>query len=335
MHGAGMALLRLLLSTSISVVVAGLVVLGLAADTLNIWLLSFVYSFRIYIGAVTILIGTLAILIYRRNFVAYALVFVATSSTLYAYIDSRAFSPGLLFGATIDAEPNLRVVSFNVLGDNPHGARIVEILSELDPDIAIILEARALRTELDGLSETYPYRIGCGEVMRRCDSLILSKYDIENREVHDLSVLSPDRLLSGDIIFEGVAIRVASAHLTKPYYDGRQRSEIWEVVRRFLDYQGNLILAGDFNSSFLQPSTRRIPDLLNLQTGPSEPASWPIAAGRWGIAIDHILARPPLQIVQTRQIEDNAGSNHFGLYADIFVPGTVGRGPENVVATAP
>lgn len=319
---SGLSLYRLLLSTCVTMVAAGFVMLGLMADALNVWLLSFIYSFRIHIGVVGVLVGLVAILLYRRNYLAYALVAVGIGSTGLAWVEARAFTPWPWSTAVATTEPNLRVMSFNVLGENRQGARLVSIIREIDPDVAIILEANAVLLQLPDLTEIYPYRIGCGEIDRGCDSLMLSKYPLENRKAITLSHLSHRRFLMADLTFRGVPIRVASAHLTKPYFENAQRSEIWEVIRHLYKHEGNLILTGDFNASFLQPSTRRIPELLDLRTGPFEPATWPIRAGRFGIAIDHILARPPFVITETHRISQNAGSNHYGLYADIHVPGT-------------
>ncbi|WP_424932489.1 endonuclease/exonuclease/phosphatase family protein [Amaricoccus macauensis] len=311
---------------------AGLVTVGLMADTLNIWLLSFIYSFRIHIGVVGILCGIAAIIVYRRNYVAYLIVAVGIGSTVFAWYEARAFSPWPSFGASASTTPNMRVMSFNVLGDNRQGPRLVSIIRDIDPDVAVILEANALLLELPELSQTYPYRVGCGELDRGCDSLILSKYPLENRKALTLSRLSQKRLLMADLVYKGVPIRITSAHLTKPYYDDIQRSEIWEVIRHLNRYEGNLILTGDFNASLMQPSIRRIPEMLDLRTGPFEPASWPIKAGRWGIAIDHILTRPALEIIATHRIEENAGSNHYGLYADIHVPGVEAEADDGVAA---
>ncbi len=320
-----LSLYRLLLSTCITMVAAAFVLAGLMADTLNLWLLSFIYSFRLHIGVVGVLIGIAALVVYWRNYLAYAVVAAGVISTALAWHEGRTFSPapGVRSG-TEAAEPNLRVMSFNVLGENRQGPQLVRVIQEIDPDVAVILEAGALRQELPELTKTFPYQVGCGEVVRGCDSLILSKYELKNREAYSLSHLNAKRFLMADFVFRGVPIRIASAHLTKPYYDDIQRGEIWEVIRHLYTYDGNLILAGDFNSSLMQPSTRRIPEMLDLRTGPSEPATWPIRAGRWGIAIDHILARPPLQISVTHRIEENSGSNHYGLYSDIYVPGTSG-----------
>jgi endonuclease/exonuclease/phosphatase (EEP) superfamily protein YafD len=327
---------RVILSTSLTVVAAALVILCLAADTLNIWLLSFLYSFRMHLGAAALASGLMALLFWRRNLVALLLVLVTLLTTGLAYLHLHSFAPTPPFAARPTEEPNFRVVSFNVLGVNRQGENAAKLIRDLDPDIAIVLEAGGVIQELRWLSEIYPYRIGCGVIVRQCDSMILSKYKIRNARAHDLSRFSPNRMLEGDIEVGGVPMRIVSAHLIKPYYDIHQRSEIWEIIRRLHYYEGNLILTGDFNSSFMQPTTRRIPDLLDLQTGPYEPATWPVRAGRWGIAIDHILARPPFVITATHRIEDNAGSNHYGIYADIHVPG-LGKGSEahDVVAATP
>lgn len=326
---------RLILTTAITVVAGALVAVCLASDVLNIWLLSFIYSFRIHLGALTIAVCVLAYAVHPRNLLALLLVFVAVGSTGLAYMRLHSFAPTPPYAAGPSETPNFRLVSFNVLGENRQGPKLAKIIQDLDPDIAIILEANAILLELPALSRTYPYRLGCGVKVEHCDSLILSKTELQNMRVRNLSKFSQQRMLIADTVVKGVPMRVVSAHMTKPYYDGLQRPEVWEVIRPLLNYEGNLLLAGDFNSSLLQPAARRIPELLDLRTGPHEPATWPIKAGRWGIAIDHILARPPFVITATRRIEDNSGSNHYGLYADIYIPGLDETRPNDVVAVTP
>lgn len=56
-----------------------------------------------------------------------------------------------------------------------------------------------------------------------------------------------------------------------------------------------------------------------LGTASLEPATWPIAAGPLGIAIDHVFSKAPLRLKSVRRIENSFGSNHFGLMAEFVV----------------
>jgi len=82
---------------------------------------------------------------------------------------------------------------------------------------------------------------------------------------------------------------------------------------------GPLVVAGDFNSAILDPRIQRFMRRAGLHTVFPEPATWPIKAGRFGIGIDHVLARPPLRLKSVERIKDNMGSNHFGLMAEFTV----------------
>jgi endonuclease/exonuclease/phosphatase (EEP) superfamily protein YafD len=326
---------RLLVSTVISVVATSVLLLCLMTDVVNFWLLSFFYSFRIHLGILSAFLAASAIVFFWRNYYAWLLTLAAVVTTGAAMMETRRFSPQPLRPEIAETAQEMRMLSFNVLGTNRHGKSVVRILRDLDPDIAVILEATAIHRFLPELSETYPYRVGCGVLDRQCDSLILSKYPLENPRMFDMSNDSEKRLAMADFTFGGRALRVVSLHLTKPYYDDKQRIDIWEAIRRLQNYDGDMILAGDFNSALLQPSTRNIVRRLDLRTGPTEPATWPVGAGPLGIPIDHILARPPLTIKQTRRIDDAAGSNHYGIYADILVPSLSQAQMSDVLAATP
>ncbi|MFB2606645.1 endonuclease/exonuclease/phosphatase family protein, partial [Rhizobium phaseoli] len=75
-------------------------------------------------------------------------------------------------------------------------------------------------------------------------------------------------------------------------------------------------LSGDFNSSAIAPSIQGLLRDQKLKTLAPEPATWPIAAGAFGIAIDHIFARAPLRLISLKRLDDNLGSNHSGLIAE-------------------
>jgi endonuclease/exonuclease/phosphatase (EEP) superfamily protein YafD len=177
------------------------------------------------------------------------------------------------------------------------------------------MEAVPLFPQLPRLTQIYPYRIGC-DTIEVCDTLVLSKRPFTHYEIHDLGNLWKRRLVSASIDFDGTSVDFLFAHLTKPYFDDFQIEELADLKTIMQAHTGPLVVTGDFNSAILAPSIQQLLRGTGLNTAFPEPTTWPVAAGPFGISIDHIFARPPLLIRSTSRLEDSFGSNHYGLVSD-------------------
>jgi endonuclease/exonuclease/phosphatase (EEP) superfamily protein YafD len=137
--------------------------------------------------------------------------------------------------------------------------------------------------------------------------------------VKSIGGLWRDRLVQVAIDFDGTRVNFVSVHLAKPYFDDFQVDELADLKDVVTAISGPLLLAGDFNSAIIDPHIQRFVSTSGLNTVFPEPATWPVQARQLGIAIDHVLARPPLRLTSVTQIEDSAGSNHYGLLAEIAI----------------
>jgi endonuclease/exonuclease/phosphatase (EEP) superfamily protein YafD len=131
--------------------------------------------------------------------------------------------------------------------------------------------------------------------------------------------LRKNRLVISSVDFGGETINLVSAHLTKPYFDDFQMAELEDLGKVLGSIDGPLVLSGDFNSSVIAPSIQGFLREQKLKTIVPEPATWPVAAGALGIAIDHIFARTPLHLRSLKRLDDNLGSNHAGLIAEFVL----------------
>ncbi len=118
---------------------------------------------------------------------------------------------------------------------------------------------------------------------------------------------------------DGVKLTLAAAHLAKPYFDEYHRNELNRISSTIAAVSGPLILGGDFNSSSIAPDMQDFLLDTDLKKAQWEPATWPIDAGAFGIAIDHIYARSPATLMRLERLPQNLGSNHFGLIADFRI----------------
>lgn len=155
--------------------------------------------------------------------------------------------------------------------------------------------------------------------MQECDTLVLSKRPLVEPRIRSLGLLWRNRLTISTVDFDGRKVNFLTAHLTKPYYDEFYGLELEDLAAIAPTLPGPLVLAGDFNSSILTPGVQDLLRKEGFGTVSLEPATWPIAAGAFGIPIDHIFARAPLRLKSVRRIVDSFGSNHFGLMAEFAV----------------
>jgi endonuclease/exonuclease/phosphatase (EEP) superfamily protein YafD len=299
-----------------------LVSLLLAAISLryvtNTWLLALIYSFQVHF-ALAALAASLILLLVKRHWYAYMLVTVAVVLLGHGILMLKAFEAAPA-AAAATSRPILRLMSFNIENDNfENGARIADAMLASGADVINILEAAPLKPEIPRLSKTYPYHIGCGVGTDGCDTLIFAKQPFLDQSVRSIGDLWPNRLVQVAIDFAGTRVNFVSVHLAKPYFDDFQVDELGDLKDIVAAIDGPLLLAGDFNSAIIDPHIQDFVRTSGLNTIFPEPSTWPIKAGKIGIAIDHVLARPPLRLTAVTQIEDNDGSNHFGLMAEIAI----------------
>lgn len=280
------------------------------------WLLAFVYSFQLHIGLVCIVASVVFMATLRSRYAGLLLVWSIALSA-HAFVMMRDFQSEAALQP--DARP-FRVMSFNILMENARNAEsIADTIIKSDADVVYVMEAEALQPTLDRVLRTYPYRLGCLEGTLSCDLLILSRHPLTNGRFYSLSDLRQDRFAMASVNIEGTEINLAAIHLTKPYFDNYHSHELMEATELLWKVSGPLILGGDFNSSSIAPDMRAFMRYNDFHKATWEPATWPIRAGRFGIAIDHIYARKPAILSKLERLPDNLGSNHYGLIADFMI----------------
>lgn len=279
----------------------------------HMWILAFFESLQTHFGIACILASVVALLV-RRHWYAMLMLVAALGITGHSIVMLQAHA---LEAAPEAAKPSYRLLSFNVDGDNfGNGQKIGDLIANSKADVVEIFEAPPVLSQLERLAAIYPYRIGCGVMMEECDSLVLSKRPFLSQSVHSLSGIWRNRLILATIDMDGHKIAFASAHLTKPYFDEFHDDELHALSDRLKVIKEPLLLAGDFNASVIEPDMQDFLGRDGLGHVFPEPSTWPVEAGAYGIAIDHVFARAPLQLKSVRRIEDAMGSNHYGLITD-------------------
>lgn len=271
---------------------------------------------------------------FAAGFFSCAMIFLALKAYLRAaasFIIAALLSASLVYFASAsfalvapDRTADLSLISFNVLGVNPHGDELADFFVEQAPDVAFVLEAPAIFDHLDQMRAVFPFTIGCGP-QDPCDMVVFSKHPLLDVEV--LPFFSfPGRLVVIRLELDAGPVTLVAAHLTKPYYGDwhdRQLERLAEVLGRV---EGPLILAGDFNSQpFVRAFRRALIERSGLQLASRMQQTWPalgLPGSRYaGFAIDHVLVRGDVAPVSVELIEDAIGSNHRGFMSHFDLDG--------------
>jgi|AraplaMF_Cvi_mLB_1032043.scaffolds.fasta_scaffold11304_2 endonuclease/exonuclease/phosphatase (EEP) superfamily protein YafD len=304
-------------------VLASLALAVLAARyATDLWLLAFFESLQTHISLFAIALALLA-LVFKRHWYAVFLLAFGAGLAVHSVVMLREYaaSPAANPPAAAEAVKTFKLLSFNIEDSNlENGARIADLIVGSKADVVEIFEASPIGSQLQRIIDIYPYRIGCGVMTNDCDSLILSKRPFRMQSMRSLGSLWDNRFILATIDMDGQPVNFASAHLSKPYFDEFHMVELDIMAQLLKDVRGPLILAGDFNASVIAPDMRYFLKETDLRHSFPEPATWPISGGAYGIAIDHVFARAPLQLNSVQQIPDAMGSNHYGLVTEFSIP---------------
>jgi len=200
---------------------------------------------------------------------------------------------------------NLRLVSANLLFDNPTPERFSEAVAKLSPDIIVVQEARyawpnTLRTTLPD----FPNQVG-QEVLSWNGNLVLSRYPMRAKLLADMppsgNQLGGARAIRVEVDLPGRArpLILYALHAPTP-----RSMRAWQARNRYLDAlaekiaaepQGTpIVLAGDWNTPVWSPAYARTLFLSGLEA--AERSAWPSASRlfaslggvNFGTPIDHV-----------------------------------------------
>lgn len=222
--------------------------------------------------------------------------------------------------ATASTKTSLTVLSFNVLHNNPKREQVAEYLIDNPPDVAVLMEAEGIQAHLDDLRIVFPSIVGCTD--ETCDTAILSKFPVLETRIYSLHPFMRPRLVVARLDLGQVETTVVAVHLSKPYFDTANASELQMLGAALLKQTGPLVLAGDFNSAAWSNSIARMVEDNRLAPPPTLLATWPVEAGDFGIPIDNMFSRDGAMIRSIATVPP-MGSNHRGLLAVVdLMPGS-------------
>lgn len=227
-------------------------------------------------------------------------------------------------GTTANARESaatLRVVGFNLWVRNRAIADSIAFLRQASADVVVLSEVTpAWRAALEGLADTYPYRVDCAR-NGRCGLALLSRRPwLSARAWQD-----PDGipLVEARIIVDDRVVTVVGTHLARPFpgweHDGQQGQAAF--MGRFLAaIEGPRVLVGDLNAAPWSPLVRSLAEQAGMVPLPGIDGTWPADLPQpLRVPIDQILVSREFG-VPAREVGPNAGSDHRPVIADIPLP---------------
>ncbi len=215
--------------------------------------------------------------------------------------------------------PRLRVVSYNMLHDNPGTAAAAAHIAALEPDVVVLMELTP--GQLEVFDAALP---GWHHVAKpRRDAFGIAVFTRTAPTRAELLDLGSPTLPSFEVELDvdGRSVALAAVHTPPPV--SAAHSETRDRMLRALSSwaaakDGPVLVLGDLNATPWSATMREI-----LGAGPLRSTqqfglqgTWPSFLGPLGIPIDHALVSGPLEPV-VRRIEPAFGSDHRMLLVEL------------------
>lgn len=215
---------------------------------------------------------------------------------------------GLFVGSPPDAEPDLRVASYNTFIQAPDISHVVELVRDEEPDLLLVQEvqprrADELRAQLGG---TFPHMSFEPREAGRIGGVgVLSRFPIlEERALEPVSGSRPTSIVVVDV--GGQPVQVVSVHLTSPCltcgtsvlqrqgFEAGMRHAEMDAIIGALDPGLPAVIGGDLNSTRRSDPYRLLAGAgfrdPQIEAGSGPGFTWPDGSGPF-FRIDWVLVR--------------------------------------------
>lgn len=238
-------------------------------------------------------------------------------------------------GLVANNSDNLRVLSLNFNIKNQSYDKVLSLVRQENPDLAIFMELNlAWKTHLATLHDLFPYSISNTDP-NQLGIAVYSKYPLENASIADWG--SPyNPIILGNVLINGRAISVVATHPPPPkpgLFQARNR-QLYEISRYIKSLSTPTIVLGDLNITMWSPYYRRLiktTGLRNVRQGFGLLPTWPRKTtfspysrisppilGLLSIPIDHCLVSPDIKVASIHT-GANVNSDHLPLIADLMI----------------
>lgn len=221
-------------------------------------------------------------------------------------------------------EPELRIVSANVLKDNRQPQRLLALVRRLHPDIVAIIEATPeYMAGLEPLRADYPYRVGEAQ-LDPDGSVLLSRLPLSSADVMifaDGSYPTIVARLDGERPVTLMATHPPPPRSSKHLQT--RTTEMEAIAEIVANRPGPVVVVGDFNSTPWSPYFADLLQHTRLQDarlGFGLQTTWPVEQIPLRIPIDQALVSEDV-VVHDFHAGPDIGSDHFPIIVDVSFEG--------------
>lgn len=218
--------------------------------------------------------------------------------------------------------PRFTVLQFNVWYRNNDLASVAETIRRANADLVVLLEVTPrIRDALKPVTDTYPYKLGCGEG-DPCNIMVLSRARLKANGLVRTSDSFRSPLLSFSASLGGCPMTIYATHLTRPYPftpPEAQMRQAREVANEVAASAAAKMLIGDFNAAPWGHVMQSIAARADLRLLAGAGGTWPVSLPtQMRIPIDHMLVGRGL-VFTKRELLPAAGSDHAPVLATVAV----------------
>lgn len=229
-----------------------------------------------------------------------------------------SFATGGPESALLAGEKRLRVAQFNVHGDHVDNSAVADIIRQLDPDIATLVEfVPNNRAALDALKSQWPYQVTCWD-KPECDEAIISKHPFAQTSSRGL--WTGPAYVTATLGPEYNGLYVIGTHTARFPFARAQMVQVAALARFLESVHGPLLVMGDFNATPFSRVTQSFAVTLGLTRQTNLP-SWPADRGLPQLSIDHIFTSVGIRALDRERAGPAAGSDHLPIAITLAVPG--------------
>jgi endonuclease/exonuclease/phosphatase (EEP) superfamily protein YafD len=222
------------------------------------------------------------------------------------------------------ATQNLRVLSTNVLRSNKKYDRVISLVREEQPDLALFMEVTdTWSSALEQLKDILPYALSYPQ-----DSYygiaLYSKFPLENGVFQEFGVKGIISIVAQVTVGEE-KLKVIGSHTFPPtgfrLEKGRNK-QLAEISRYLQTITTPKIVFGDLNITMWSPYYKDFvatTGMRNARAGFGVQPTWYKKSPIFYIPIDHCLVSPDIS-VQNSRVGDPVGSDHLPIIVDLAIP---------------
>lgn len=313
-------------SVVLSLVIVGITLIALVSDRGWIQILELLSHFRLQYFLLSLVLLLLLLLTRRKTAILIALFCVALLSTPIL----PWYNP--LSRSTATGE--LRVLTANINTQNRSYEKVLTMVREENPDVAVFLEVDdTWMAQLQNLKDILPYEFGQANPYN-LGIAVYSRLPLENAVI-DFFGTSKNPSILTSLTVEGKTVSLVATHPLPPvrrsFFHSRnlQLDQIGQYVQQL---ETPVVVLGDLNITMWSPYYKRFArntGLQNARRGFGVLPTWPMP-GTYAvlpnllhrllqIPIDHCLVSSDIKVAAIHTGQD-VDSDHLPLIADLVIP---------------